>query len=82
MRQNFFKVLDEVTQDRNVVLIERRDAPDVAIISADELTSMMESLYLLRSPIMPKDCLTDWPGQKPKIRIHLAQKLPNKPSPS
>lgn len=50
VRQNFFKVLDEVTQDRNVVLIERRDAPDVAIISADELTSMVESLYLLRSP--------------------------------
>lgn len=50
VRQNFFKVLDEVTQDRSIVLIERRDAPDVAIISADELRSMIESLYLLRSP--------------------------------
>ena len=50
VRQNFFKVLDEVTQDRSIVLVERRDAPDVAIISADELNSMLESLYLLRSP--------------------------------
>jgi antitoxin YefM len=50
VRQNFFKVLDEVTNDRSILLVERRDAPDVAIISADELKSMMESLHLLRSP--------------------------------
>jgi antitoxin YefM len=33
-----------------VVIIQRRGAEDVAMISADELTSLTETAYLLRSP--------------------------------
>ncbi|MBN1813777.1 MAG: type II toxin-antitoxin system Phd/YefM family antitoxin [Anaerolineae bacterium] len=49
-RANFASLLDEVTHDREVVIIERRGAEPVALISADELEGLMEMAYLLRSP--------------------------------
>jgi antitoxin YefM len=42
--------LDQVTDDREVVIVRRRGARDVAIVPADELSSLMETAYLLRSP--------------------------------
>jgi antitoxin YefM len=39
-----------VTQNREVVIVERRGAEPVALISADELEGLMETAYLLRSP--------------------------------
>jgi antitoxin YefM len=32
------------------VIIQRRGADDVAMIAADELTSLLETVHLLRSP--------------------------------
>jgi antitoxin YefM len=49
-RAGFAKLLDKVTRDREVVVIQRRGAEDVAMISADELSSLTETAYLLRSP--------------------------------
>jgi len=49
-REQFARLLDRVTQDREVVIIHRRGGEDVAMISADELASLTESAYLLRSP--------------------------------
>lgn len=49
-REQFATLLDRVTKDREVVIIQRRGAEDVAMISADELTSLTETAYLLRSP--------------------------------
>ena len=49
-RNNLASVLDRVTDDREVVVINRRGHEKVALISADELSSALESLYLLRSP--------------------------------
>ncbi len=49
-RANLAKLLDRVTQDRETVIIERRGAEKVAMISASELTSLIETAYLLRSP--------------------------------
>ncbi|MBW7920353.1 MAG: type II toxin-antitoxin system prevent-host-death family antitoxin [Anaerolineales bacterium] len=49
-REQFASLLDRVTKDREVVIIQRRGAEDVAIISADELASLTETAYLLRSP--------------------------------
>jgi antitoxin YefM len=49
-REQFASLLNRVTQDREVVVIHRRGAEDVAMISADELASLTESAYLLRSP--------------------------------
>ena len=49
-RANFASLWDRVTQNREVVIVERRGAEPVAIISADELEGLMETAYLLRSP--------------------------------
>ncbi|MCG2787076.1 MAG: type II toxin-antitoxin system prevent-host-death family antitoxin [Anaerolineae bacterium] len=49
-REQFASLLDRVTKDREVIIIQRRGSEDVAMISADELASLTESAYLLRSP--------------------------------
>ncbi len=49
-RANFAKLMDKVVDDADVVVIERRGQPRVAMISADELERMQETLYILRSP--------------------------------
>ncbi len=49
-REQFATLLDRVTKDREVVIIQRRGSEDVAMISADELSSLTETAYLLRSP--------------------------------
>lgn len=50
LRENLASYLDRVTDDREVLVVKRRGAPDVAILPADELSSLMETAYLLRSP--------------------------------
>ena len=49
-RANLASLLDKVTHNREVVIIERRGAEPVALVSADELEGLMETAYLLRSP--------------------------------
>jgi antitoxin YefM len=49
-RKQFASLLDRVTKDREVVIIQRRGSEDVAMISADELASLTETAYLMRSP--------------------------------
>ena len=49
-RANLAKLLDEVSQNQEVVVISRRKAEDVAMISASELRSILEMYHLLRSP--------------------------------
>ena len=49
-RAGFAKLLDKVTRDREIVVIQRRGAEDVALISAGELSSLTETAFLLRSP--------------------------------
>jgi antitoxin YefM len=49
-RANLARLLDRVTQDREVVVINRRGREDVAMIPASELSSLLETAYLLRSP--------------------------------
>ncbi len=48
-RANLAALWDQVTQDREVVVIRRRGSEDVAMIAADELTSLLETQYLLQS---------------------------------
>ena len=43
-------LLDQVTHDREIVLIQRRGEEEVAMIAASELESLLETAYLLRSP--------------------------------
>ena len=49
-RASLAKLLNQVTRDREVVVIQRRGQEDVAMIPAAELSSLMETAYLLRSP--------------------------------
>jgi len=49
-RDGLAKLLDQVTHNREVVIIQRRGEEEVAMIAASELTSLMETAYLLRSP--------------------------------
>jgi len=50
LRENLASVLDQVVQDQEVVIVRRRGSPDVALIPAEELSSLMETAHLLRSP--------------------------------
>ena len=49
-RANFASLWDEVTLNREIVIIKRRGAESVALISADELEGLLETVYLLKSP--------------------------------
>jgi antitoxin YefM len=49
-RSQFAKLWDEVINNQEVVIIKRRGTEDVALISADELSSLLETSHLLRSP--------------------------------
>lgn len=48
-RTQLATLLDEVVNNREIVIIQRRGAEDVAMIAADELTSLLETAHLLRS---------------------------------
>lgn len=49
-RANFAGLCDEVTENREIVVIRRRKGSSVAMIAADELQSLVESSHLMRSP--------------------------------
>jgi antitoxin YefM len=49
-RNGLAKLLNQVTHNREVVVIQRRGEEKVAMIAASELESLMETAYLLRSP--------------------------------
>jgi antitoxin YefM len=49
-RSNLARLFDQVTDDREVVIIKRRSGEAVALIAADELSSLLETAHLLRSP--------------------------------
>jgi antitoxin YefM len=57
-RASLAKLLDEVTHNRQVVIISRRGEEDVALVSADELESLLETAHLLRSPTNAERLLT------------------------
>ncbi|HVT57957.1 MAG TPA: type II toxin-antitoxin system prevent-host-death family antitoxin [Thermoanaerobaculia bacterium] len=49
-RANLAKLMDEVTHNRQTVVIRRRGAEDVAMIAASELAALNETAHLLGSP--------------------------------
>jgi antitoxin YefM len=50
LREKLASYLDQVTDDREVVIVRRRGARDVALIPADELAGLIETAHLLGSP--------------------------------
>ena len=43
-------LMDRVVEDREVVMVRRRQGGDVALVAADELEGLLETAHLLRSP--------------------------------
>ena len=57
-RANLATLCNEVAESKEVVLINRRNGEDVALISASELSSLLETVHLLRSPKNARRLLT------------------------
>ena len=49
-RQNLASIWNEVESSREPAILERRGHEDMALIPAEELTSLQETAHLLRSP--------------------------------
>ncbi|HLX10250.1 MAG TPA: type II toxin-antitoxin system Phd/YefM family antitoxin [Thermoanaerobaculia bacterium] len=49
-RARLAKLLDEVAENRETVVIRRRKGEAVAMIAASELSALTETAHLLRSP--------------------------------
>lgn len=49
-RANLAKICDRVVEDHEVIIINRRGAEDVALVAASELSGLLETAHLLRSP--------------------------------
>ena len=50
LRQNLASLLDEIVEDRGVLIVSRKGKEDVVLLAASELSTMMETLHLLKSP--------------------------------
>jgi antitoxin YefM len=49
-RNNLASLLEKVTDEQEIVIINRRGYEDVALVNANELSSLLETAHLLRSP--------------------------------
>jgi antitoxin YefM len=49
-RASLARLLDAVVDDREIVIIRRKNGQRAALIDADELESLLETAYLLSSP--------------------------------
>ena len=49
-RNNLASLLEQVTNEQEIVIINRRGHEDVALVSAGELSSLLKPAHLLRSP--------------------------------
>ncbi|MDQ3749554.1 MAG: type II toxin-antitoxin system Phd/YefM family antitoxin [Acidobacteriota bacterium] len=49
-RNNLASLLEQVTDEQEIIVINRRGREDVALVSASELSSLLETAHLLRSP--------------------------------
>ncbi|MBE9055578.1 type II toxin-antitoxin system Phd/YefM family antitoxin [Sphaerospermopsis sp. LEGE 08334] len=47
---NLANILDQVCDQREIMVIKRQNNKNVALIAEDELSSLLECVYLLRSP--------------------------------
>ncbi|MCK9605243.1 MAG: type II toxin-antitoxin system prevent-host-death family antitoxin [Methylomonas sp.] len=49
-RNSLKSVLDQVVNDADCTVITRRDSEDAVVMSLDYYNSLMETVYLLKSP--------------------------------
>ncbi|MEM9538233.1 MAG: type II toxin-antitoxin system Phd/YefM family antitoxin [Cyanobacteria bacterium P01_E01_bin.42] len=48
-KDNLASILDRVCENREIAIVKQANGNNVALIPEDELTSLLESIYLLRS---------------------------------
>lgn len=84
LRQNLASILDESIADRSVIIVTRQGKEDVAILAADELSNILETLHLFRSPANAQkliaamkraDITEDEPNLKSENLAELCQEL-------
>jgi antitoxin YefM len=84
LRQNLASILDESIADRSVIIVTRQGKEDVAILAADELSNILETLHLFRSPANAQkllaameraDAIADKPQVKSESLAELCQEL-------
>ncbi|MBW4534598.1 MAG: type II toxin-antitoxin system prevent-host-death family antitoxin [Pleurocapsa minor HA4230-MV1] len=84
LRQNLASILDESIADRSVIIVTRQGKEDVAILAADELSNLLETLHLFRSPenaqkllaaMARADAIADQPDLKSENLAELCQEL-------
>jgi len=56
-RNGFFQLLEQVVNTHQVFIINRREGENVALISESDLMSLIETVYLFRSPANAKRLL-------------------------
>jgi antitoxin YefM len=56
-RNGFFQLLEEVVNTHQVFLVKRREGENVALIAESDLMSLIETVYLFRSPANAKRLL-------------------------
>ena len=84
LRQNLASILDESISDRNIIIVTRQGKEDVAILAADELSNILETLHLFRSPANAQkllaameraDAIANEPEVKSETLAELCQEL-------
>jgi antitoxin YefM len=49
-KKDFFQILDRIAEDREIYIINRPDGENIALIPESDLNSLIETVYLFRSP--------------------------------
>ena len=75
LRQNLADVLNTVIDDQQVVIVRRKGSRDVALMPAAELSSLMETAHLLRSPRNARRLLTALRRAKAKVKPESVEQL-------
>lgn len=57
-REKLASLMEQVVEDREIVIINRRGYEDVALVAVSELNSLLETAHLLRSPKNAQRLLT------------------------
>jgi antitoxin YefM len=71
LRENLERVLDQVVDQQEIIIVRRKGLRDVALIPATELAGLIETAHLLRSPKNARRLLS---------ALHRTEKGKSKPS--
>ena len=65
LREELASYLDRVSNDREIVVVKRKGDRRVAMIPADELSGLIETAHLLRSPAVLSPSSIWYPARVP-----------------